>query len=76
MHACHVHFAHLLLDFLKLSAIGSKKKKRKKKIRLIIHVVNILLWKAFYRLTFDAFPVDICPFLQQVLRYLLVPLVA
>lgn len=76
MHACHVHFAHLLLDFLKLSAIGSKKRKRKKKIGLIIHVVNILLWKAFYRLTFDAFPVDICPFLQQVLRYLLVPLVA
>lgn len=74
MHACHVHFAHLLLDFLKLSAIGSKK--RKKKIGLIIHVVNILLWKAFYRLTFDAFPVDICPLLQQVLRYLLVPLVA
>lgn len=55
---------------------AQKKKKRKKKIGLIIHVVNILLWKAFYRLTFDAFPVDICPFLQQVLRYLLVPLVA
>lgn len=59
-----------------LLSAQKKKKKRKKKIGLIIHVVNILLWKAFYRLTFDAFPVDICPFLQQVLRYLLVPLVA
>lgn len=33
MHACHVHFAHLLLDFLKLSAIGSKKKKKEKENR-------------------------------------------